>query len=239
LRVLIAELKLCDFLTFSSTLAFTIIGGISYPVYKPQPYLHNYALLYGFAGILYASLASPKKQVDEIDYRYLEEVEREIYVYPARPRNISVRRLLCNVKSEGYVEPFNWRPKSIYPWHVVHLAFMPGSVFETVILIRNPNIKLPNTIRIGVKRQGVFTVKYYQAEIKGYINGFSDPLNLGDVIKKGYTPSSYVTLLTTRTLRRDVPYSNIIAKGYYTEKKLAVIEYNIDFSNINFRLPIL
>jgi CRISPR type I-D-associated protein Csc1 len=237
-KLLIARLRLSDFLTFSSTISFTSIGDVSYPIYKPQPYLHNYALMYGFAGLLYASLASPKGQLNEIDYGQLDEIEEKFYVYPARPKAIGVRRLLCHVKSEGFAEPVQPKPKTVYPWHVVHMAFTPGSEFETVIVVRDERIKLPKTIRVGVKRQGVFSVEYQPAEVKGYVSGLSDPINLGDALLNGLAPNSYVVLLSTRTSRRNVHHSNLIVKGYYYEDKLALIEATKG-GRTTFKLPLM
>jgi len=237
-KVLIARLKLNDFLTFSSTISFTSIGGVSYPIYKPQPYLHNYALMYGFAGLLYASLASPGKQLNEIDYSQLNEIKEKFYVYPARPKAIVVRRLLCHVKSEGFAEPVQPKPKTVYPWHVVHMAFTPGSEFETVVIVRDERTRLPKTIRIGVKRQGVFSVEYRPAEVRGYVSGFSDPINLGDARLNNLTPDSYVVLLSTRTSHKNIPHSNLIVKGYYREDKLALIEAT-EGEKTTFKLPLM
>jgi len=241
MKILIAKLKLHNFLTFSSSIGFSVIGGVSYPVYKPQPYIHNYALMYGFAGLLYASLASPTKpkHPNEIDYNFLQDIEKKIYVYPARPSHLVIKRMLCNIKSEGYAEPTQPKPKTMYPWHVAHVYFGPESVFETVVAVKDESVKLPSVIRIGVKRQGVFKIEYAQAKIKDFTNGISDPINLGDMLKFGLRPDSYILVLSTKTKRVGVPYSNYIVKGLYREKKLAVIEGRIGKDTVTFKLPIL
>ena len=240
MKILIVRLKLHNFLTFSSSIGFSVIGGVSYPVYKPQPYLHNYALMYGFAGLLYASLASPTKpkHSNEIDYNLLQNIEKKIYVYPARPRHLVIKRMLCNIKGEGYAEPTQPKPKTMYPWHVAHIYFGPGSVFETVIIVKDNSTKLPSVIRVGVKRQGVFKVEYRQAKIKEFTNGISDPVNLGDIIRFGLKPYSYVLVLSTKTRRIGIPYSNYIVKGLYKENVLAVIEGKIGKETVSFKLPI-
>jgi len=240
MKILIAKLKLANFLTFSSSVGFSVIRGVSYPTYKPQPYIHNYALMYGFAGLLYASLASPTKPKypNEIDYNFLDEIEKKMYVYPARPKNLVIKRMLCNIKGEGYAEPTQPKPKTLYPWHVVHVYFAPNSVFETVIILFDETMKLPSTIRIGVKRQGVFKVEYAKADIVDYAHGFSDPINLGDAERFNYKPDSYVLILSTKTRRRGVPHSNYIVKGFYREKKLAVIRGRLGRELVTFRLPL-
>jgi len=238
MKIYIAELQLHGFLTFSSSIGFAVIGGVSYPVYRPQPYIHNYALMYGFRGIPYASLASKVGEFHQIDYKLLGEIENEIYVFPARPRSLTVKRMLCNVKGEGFAEPVMPRPKTMYPWHVVHMYITPGSVFETVVLVKKESIKLPSVIRIGVKRQGVFRVRYIEAEIEGYTSGYSDPINLGDVTRFGIRPDSYIILLTTKTERTGVSGSNQIVKGLYTGNKLAVIRARNDLHSAKFKLPI-
>jgi len=239
MKILIAKLKLHNFLTLSSSVGYSVIGGVTYTIYRPQPYLHNYALMYGFAGLLYASLASSAnpEHPNEIDYSFLEAIEKKIYAYPARPRHLVVKRMLCNVKSEGYAEPVQPHPKSMYPWHVAHVYFAPGSIFETVIIVKDDLIELPRTIRVGVKRQGVFKVEYTEAKIKDYIEGISDPINLGDVMRYGVKPDSYVLVLTTKTKRMGVPYSNYVVKGLYRSRILAVIEGRIGGETIEFRLP--
>jgi len=241
LKILIARLKLHSFLTFSSSVGYTLIGGVTYTVYRPQPYLHNYTLMYGFAGVLYASPASPisPQRPGEVDYRFLDEIESRLYVFPARPRHLSVKRMLCNIKGEGYAEPVQPKPKTVYPWHVAHVYFAPGSVFETVVIVKDNSIRLPNTIRIGVKRQGVFRVEYAEAEVTGYTDGISDPINLGDAVRFGVEPESYILLLATKTRRAGVPYSNYVVKGVYRDRKLAVIEGKVHGERIEFRLPIL
>jgi len=240
MRVLIARLKLSDFLTFSSSIGFSVIRGVTYPTYKPQPYIHNYALMYGFAGLLYASLGSPTKpkHPNVIDYSFLDEIEKKMYVYPARPKSLVIKRMLCNIKSEGYVEPTQPRPKSLYPWHVAHVYFAPNSVFETIIILYKEGIRLPRTIRVGVKRQGVFKVVYSDAKIDGYTSGFSDPINLGDAERFDYKPDSHVVVLTTKTRRKRVPHSNYIVKGFYRERKLAVIKGQIEGERVIFTLPL-
>lgn len=236
MKIYIVHLKLNDFLTFSSTVGFTSIGRVSYTVYKPQPYLHNYALMYGFTGLLYASLASlaGKNVRDikrEIDYSGLDEIEKKLYVYPARPKRLNVKRLLANVKGEGFVE-IQTNPKGAYPWHVIHVWFTPGTEFETV-LVADDKVRIPNTIRIGVKRQGVFTVKLEPAKIEGTVDGLSDPVNLGDLMKRGIRPRQAIILLRTKTVRKNVPYSNIIARIYHDNLTI------IKGENTEFFLPLL
>jgi len=240
MKVLVARLRLHDFLTFSSSVGYTVIGDVTYTVYRPQPYIHNYALMYGFAGLLYVSLASPTSpsQSYEIDYSYLDEVERKIYVYPARPGRLVVKRMLCNIKGEGCAEPLAPNPKSMYPWHVAHVYFAPGSVFETVILVKDEDVVLPETIRIGVKRQGVFKVEYAEAEIKGRTRGISDPINLGDAINQGVKPDSHILVLATKTRRKGTPYSNYVVKGIYNSEKLAIVEGRIGRETVVFKLPL-
>jgi len=238
MKIYVAELQLHNFLTFSSSVGFAVIGGVSYPVYRPQPYIHNYALMYGFRGIPYASLASKAGEFQQIDYSLLNEVENEMYVFPARPRALVIKRMLGNIRGEGYAEPIQPRPKTMYPWHVAHMYIAPGSIFETVILTKKEGVKLPTIIRIGAKRQGVFKVRYVEANIEGYTNGYSDPINLGDAIRFGMEPSSHVVLLATKTERIGVPRSNYVVKGFYERNVLAVIRARTGSSTVEFKLPI-
>jgi len=238
MKILICKLKLNNFLTFSSFVGYSVIAGVSYQVYKPQPYIHNYALMYGFAGLLYASLASPRKHVNEIEYRFLDMIEKKMYIYPARPRSLKIKRMLCNIKGEGYVDVVQPKPKSVYPWHVAHIYFAPGSIFETVLILFEENLKLPKTIRIGVKRQGVFEVSYREAKIAKDTSGFTDPVNLGDMERFGLTPDSYAVVLSTKTRRKGVPYSNIIVKAFYSKPVIKVIRGTIEGEKIVFHLPI-
>ncbi|MEM0014077.1 MAG: hypothetical protein QXL22_03800 [Candidatus Nezhaarchaeales archaeon] len=236
MKTYICTLRLCDYLTYSSSVGYANVMGVSYAVYKPQPYLHNYSLMYGFSGLLHASLASSAIEVGEIDYYWLDEVEKRLYVYPARPRRVNLKRMLLNIKGEGAVEIVQPKPKSMYPWHVVHLYFAPGSEFETVLVARSANVKIPNAVRVGVKRQGIFSVKCEEAEIKSRTSGPTDPVNLGDLLRDGVEPASYVALLDTKTVRRGVPNSNVIAKAYFNEPVVATLESR---SGIRFRVPLI
>ncbi|MEM1703593.1 MAG: hypothetical protein QXQ31_06035 [Zestosphaera sp.] len=235
-KTYICTLRLCDYMTFSSTVGYANVMGVTYAVYKPQPYLHNYPLMYGLGGLLYASLASPHVETTEVDYSFLDEVEKRFYVYPARPRRIALKRMLLNIKGEGAVEIVQPKPKSMYPWHVMHLYFAPGSVFETVVVARLDNVRIPSTIRVGVKRQGVFRVVCEEASVKGYTSGSTDPVNLGDLTRYKLNPDSYIVLLNTKTARRGVPSSNTIVKAYYRENRVTLLETR---SGIKFRVPLI
>ncbi|MEM3662868.1 MAG: hypothetical protein QXI68_04700 [Sulfolobales archaeon] len=235
-KVYICSLKLCDYLTFSSTIGYANIMDVTYTVYKPQPYLHNYSLMYGFGGLLYASLGSPHVETSQIEYSSLDDVEKKLYIYPARPKELHLRRMLMNIKGEGAVEVQQPRPKSMYPWHVAHLYFAPNSVFETVVVTKDDRIRLPKTVRVGVKRQGVFDVECEEAAIRGYTSGLTDPVNLGDLSRYELAPDSYVVLLSTKTARKGVPNSNIIVKAYYRENRVAMLETR---SRIKFRVPLI
>lgn len=234
-KTYICTLRLCDYLTFSSTVGYTNIMDVTYTVYKPQPYLHNYPLMYGFGGLLHVSLASPHVETMQIDYSSLDDIEGRLYIYPARPRRIFLKRMLLNIKGEGAIE-VQLKPKSIYPWHAVHLYFAPGSVFETVAIIKDDRVRIPKNIRVGVKRQGVFSVECEEASIKGYTSGLTDPVNLGDLSRYGLTPDSYVVLLNTKTARKGVPNSNTIVKAYYKENKVALLETR---SGMRFKVPLI
>lgn len=235
-KVYTCTLRLCDHLTFSSTVGYANVMDVTYMVYKPQPYLHNYPLMYGFSGMLHVLLASPTIETTEIDYSWLDEIEKRLYVYPARPKRISLKRMLLNIKGEGAVEVVQPRPKSMYPWHVMHLYFAPGSQFETVFVAKSVNVKIPATIRVGVKRQGVFRVECEEAVVKGYTSGLSDPINLGDLLKSGGNPTSYIVLLNTKTTRKGVPNSNIVAKAYFDKPIVAVLESR---SGVRFKVPLI
>jgi len=192
--------------------------------------------MYGFGGLLYATLASPHVEVTQIDYSLLDEVERKLYVYPARLRKVNLKRMLLNIKGEGAVEAVQPKPKSMYPWHVIHLYFAPGSIFETVVITRLDTVKIPSTIRIGVKRQGVFRVICEEARVVGKVSGLTDPVNLGDLTRYGLAPDSYIVLLNTKTTRKGVPNSNTIVKAYYRENKVALLETG---DGLRFRVPLI
>lgn len=232
----ICALRLCDYLTYSSAVGFAEIAGVTYTAYKPQPYLHNYPLMYGFAGILHASLASKAVETFEIDYSGLSEIEKGMYVYPARPRSIVLKRMLLNIKGEGAVDVVQPRPKGMYPWHVAHLYFAPGSVFETVLLVRSSSVRIPTAIRVGVKRQGTFSVECRKAKIREYVAGSTDPVNLGDLHRRALRPHSYTVLLNTKTVRKEVPYSNVVVRAYFDKPAVAVLEAE---NGARFKVPIV
>lgn len=195
MKMLACRLRLHGFLTFSSFVGVATIGGVTFTEYKPAPVIHNYPLMYAFAGLAHGSLASKSwSWSDPIkgslnapppEYRLLQEMLRRFYIYPAKPSSIVVARMLGVVGGERLAH-LQVRPKSMYPWRVVHHYFAPGSVFDTLVILYDEGFKLPRTIRLGAKRYGVFKVDCREAVVEGEWSYYSDPVNLDDVAKWGY-----------------------------------------------------
>lgn len=209
-NIYVCTLKLAGHLTFSSSISVTTIPSrrgkdAAFTVYKPAMVIHNYPLMYAFSGYAHGSLVSfrishtqvLKGEVPPPEYTLMKEITNRLYVYPARPRHILLDRMLAVATGEHIVQHVG-QPKAMYPWRVIHYYFLPGSIFETVVLTKN-GVRLPRTIRLGVKRQGVFEVSCRRAVVKGEIEAYTDPVNIADVEAWGYKPKSYITLLEPKS----------------------------------------
>lgn len=205
MELLACRLHLHGFLTFSSFTSVVPYGNTSFTEYKPAPVIHNYPLMYAFFGLVHGSLASKVRErpiedavrVAPPDYRLLKEVLRKLYVFPAKPYRLITTKMLAVAGGERLVQLVP-KPKAMYPWRVVHQYFAPGSIFDTILLVYDEDYIPPKTIRLGVKRYGVFRVECVKANIVGEWHWYSDPVNVADIEKWGYTIVRQVTVLSPK-----------------------------------------
>lgn len=193
-------LRLEGYLTFSSTAAPAMVGrDLTVTEYRPAPVIHNIPLTYALAGLPHGSLGSrvnppPWKAKPEPPlYVAAEELREKIYVYPAKPVRIVLERQLAIAGGERLVS-LQAQFKSMYPWRVLHQYYAPGSEFVTTVLAP-PEWRPPRVVRFGAKRYGVARVVCREAEAVHAGLGFSDPVNLRDILSWGLKPHRIVVLL--------------------------------------------
>lgn len=193
-------LRLEGYLTFSSTAAPAMVGrDLTVTEYRPAPVIHNIPLAYALAGLLHGSLGSRvnpppwKAALEPPLYMIADEIRRRFYVYPAKPVKIVLERQLAIAGGERLVS-LQAQFKSMYPWRVLHQYYAPGSEFITTV-IAPPEWKNPRVVRFGTKRYGVARVICKEAEAVHAGLGFSDPVNLRDILSWGLKPRRIVVLL--------------------------------------------
>ena len=193
-------LRLDGYLTFSSTATPVVVNrDLTVTEYRPAPVIHNIPLTYALAGLPQGSLGSrvnppPWKAVPEPpEYTVAEELRAWFYVYPAKPVRIVLERQLAIAGGERLVS-LQAQFKSMYPWRVLHQYYAPGTVFLTAVLAP-PDWKPPRVARLGVKRYGVMRVECNGAEAVMAEPGFSDPVNLRDIVSWGLRPRRAIILL--------------------------------------------
>jgi CRISPR-associated protein Csc1 len=143
MQVYRAVLELLDYVFFA-----TLERG---KVYETGAFIHNYALTYAFrlASAPYSHLLQEPHYEDELH----PANERGVYLTPARPLDVSLRRVQFNTISEGY--GFAGKERSIgYPdWGFIR-ALRPGSRFDFYVLVADP-ATLPEASMFAAALQGL------------------------------------------------------------------------------------
>lgn len=129
-------------------------------VHMSLPLIHNYPLTL-------ALLGSPvEESYVSIAYNITKSVDAEkvwddhgFYVYPAKATKMYVRQLLFSMGGTGYLT-IKAKTRASIPDLTSHQVFLPGSVFETYIIAMSRYQSLPEFIRLGAKRYGVFKANY-------------------------------------------------------------------------------
>jgi hypothetical protein len=212
-------------------------------------FIHNYPLIYGVAGVSVESYAvipslhftfyggetvqalKPRVARTPLHYGFVEEQIKNlmdgrdsVYVYPAYPVRVSVKKIFMQARGTSYAE-FRGALKTVYPRLVHYVALIPPSEFRTIIL--TSGIELPRElyIRIGMKRMGLFKVYLREAKILGRIEDLAwsnVPVNIYDVSLFGYTPSDVIKVMETRSKPPSKPSASII--GYIRARGLFLVE---------------
>lgn len=237
MKPLACRLRLHGYLTFSSFVGVSTTGKVAFTEYKPAPVIHNYPLMYALAGLSHGSLASLawERPLDAVHqspppkYTLIPSIEKKLYAYPAKPFSIVTARMLSVAGGERLVH-LQVRPKSMYPWRVIHRYFAPGTIFDTLVIL-NEEARIPRTIRLGAKRYGVFSVECKIAREEGEWNGFSDPVNLDDVRKWGYNVLKSLTILERKK------GGGTIARAIF-DKPVKVLKARFRDGLAEFKLPL-
>ena len=248
LNAYVVDMYLLGLLLFSSEQRPAIAepGGA---VITTSHFIHNYPLIYGFNNrpveaytvipslhfLSYEKLGksrfAPKLAREPLKYTFVEEQIRRllrgepaIYVFPAYPERVFVRKFFMAAKGFGYAE-FRGRLKTVYPRLEHYVAITPPSRFKTVVL---STVELPPVlyIRIGMKRMGLFRARLHKAKIIGRVEEYawtSVPVNLYDVGLFGYTIYDAVKLREKRSKPPEKPLSSVI--GYVKTNNLVVLAY--------------
>lgn len=129
-------------------------------VHVSLPLIHNYPL----------TLALLSRPVEEsyvaIAYKITKSIETEkawgehgFYIYPAIATKMYVRQLLFSMDGTGYLT-MKAKTRASVPDLTAHQVFLPGSVFKTYVITKSSELNLPEFIRLGAKRYGVFKANY-------------------------------------------------------------------------------
>lgn len=261
IKVYIADLQLHGVLLFATEQRPSLAeeGGA---IITTGHYIHNYPLIYGIAGVNVESYAvipslhftfyesekmqalKPRIARTPLRYGFVEkQIERllegrdSIYVFPAYPTKVSIKKFFMQAKGTSYAE-FRGRLKTIYPRLVHYVAIVPPSEFRSIVLTSNVEMPRELYMRIGMKRMGLFKVYLREAEISGRIEDLawsSVPVNIYDVSLFGYSPIESIKVMETRSKPPSKPSTSVIgyirARGLFlvepTKKKLRREEYRV------------
>jgi len=256
LRAYLADMHLHGILLFSSVCrpALAKPGGA---FIQCAGYIHNYALIYGFSNVPVASYAVvPSRHF--LAYRSLETRSRRIapflasarpltyllvreaiekllrdedsiYVYPAQPVEVHVKKFLMSAKGSGYAE-VRGSLKTVYPRMEHYVALVPPSRFKTIVLASGRK-ELPKVmfVRIGMKRLGIFKVVLRECRIDRRVpdpRWSSLPVNLYDTELFGYDVMDFVKVLETPSKPTDsngriVPQASVV--GYALVRDMYIV----------------
>lgn len=125
------------------------------------PVIHNHPLMLALLGLPVERSYVAVSGVIEHS-RSAEDVwrERGFYVYPAAPVRLYTKTTTFSMAGTGHLG-IKVATRAPAPDLTAHQLFLPGSAFKTYIIAREGAEKnLPQVIRLGAKRFGVFKVDY-------------------------------------------------------------------------------
>jgi len=257
--VYLADLELQGVLMFSTEQKPSLAkeGGA---LITPGHFIHNYPLIYGFAQRNVESYAvipslhylsyeelkksrfTPESAQKSLHYGFIEEQIRNfldggggIYIFPAFPLRVFVKKFFMAAKGTSYAE-FRGALKTVFPRIVHYIAVVPPSLFRTIVLARNIYPPESMYIRIGMKRMSVMKVRLRRADIVGKENAAtwsSIPVNLHDVETYfKYMVEDFLRVLETRSKPPGKPKVSLI--GYVKARNL----FRITCGSIEYKLPL-
>mgnify|MGYP001626199304 CR=1 FL=1 len=262
LKIYIADLELQGVLLFATEQRPSLAeeGGA---VISTGHYIHNYPLIYGFANrnvesysvipslhfLSYEDLKksqfAPKIARSPLCYSFVEEQlknllgdKESIYVFPACPEKIVVKKFFMQAKGSGYAES-RGALKIVYPRLEHYVALVPPSRFKTVVLTNG--VELPHMVfvRIGMKRMGLFKVYLREARIERQIEELAwtnIPVNLFDIEQFGYSVEDFIKVLETRSKTPNKILASLV--GYVKARKLFMVSGGDHLKEITIRVPL-
>ena len=153
-------------------------------VHVPLPVIHNHPLTLAFLGRpVDAAYASVSLQPDRVSRFYSpREVweEHGFYVYPALARKSVVKQVTMSMSGTGLVQ-LKPRTRAPVPDWTGHRVYLPGTVFETYMLVDEDRFSPPGIVRLGAKRFGVFRVRARRAGFRWLKSGeATHPFNVSE-----------------------------------------------------------
>lgn len=247
LNIYVADLELHGVLIFATEQRPSLAeeGG---PIISTGHYIHNYPLIYGFAGrnieaysvipslhfLSYEDLGKNmmiRNNKRKLQYTYVEEQLRNllegresIYVFPAYPEKVIAKKFFMQAKGSGYAE-FRGALKTVYPRLEHYVAIVPPSRFKTIVISRGSELPKEMYLRIGMKRMGLFKVYLRKADIGENVVEpvwSTIPVNLYDVEIFGYTPVDVAKVLETRSKAPGKLLASVI--GYIRARNMFVVK---------------
>lgn len=236
-KAYLVELELHGVLIYSSEVK-PAIGEAGGAIHTTSPYIHNYPLFYGFCGknvesygvipalhrFTYSGVETTRGQrkIVKTPLQYttvtkilddLMKMKKGFYIFPAKPLEVHFKKFFISGKGMSYGEIMG-ALKTVFPRITHHVALVPPSRFQTVLLSSNMTFPRELFIRIGMKRMGIMKAKLTELEIYGRhktAKWSSIPVNLRDVKLFGYSPTGVITVLETRSKPRNFPEASKIA----------------------------
>lgn len=256
MRIYKANFHLQGVLVFSTEVRPMISSGKSMGSYiSPSPHIHNYPVIYGMLGkpaeayFVFPSLhyldyterrktAVSKKGLQYTSVKKLlkdfKEGKDSFYVFPLVPVKFSVSSFLLSAESWSYVVPTRLPLKNVFPRLTSYSVFMPGSEFTTYVVTQG-NVKLPEWIRIGKKRWGLFKIEYNEIKVEKVekrVNELSSiPINSADAEFFGFHLNSFAKVLETPNVEEGVI-------GWGQLEECEVIIGRLDKAKVELCLPI-
>ena len=256
MRLYRASFKLHGILIFSSEIRPMITAGEAMGSYiSPSPYIHNYPVMYGLLGkpsetyfvfpslhyLDYEERMSRAPTRRGLQYTSIKKLLEDFkngrdsfYVFPLAPTRLVVSSFLLSAESWSYVIPTRSPTKNVFPRLTSYTAFMPGSEFETYVVIQG-SIKPPRWVRIGKKRWGIFRVDYDEVrveEVRVERNRVTSiPINYNDARFFGFEARSFSKVLETPNIEEGLI-------GWAELEECTVIQGTINRDKIEVCLPI-
>jgi len=161
-------------------------------VHISLPLIHNYPIMLALLGrpveLSYVSLSGMITRTEDPSKVWNEY---GFYVYPALGKKLLTKTMVFSIGDSSHIM-LKTKTRAPVPDLTANQVYLPGSIFKTFILLNRSNpLKLPQFIRLGAKRYGVFKLEIVNrsvGRVKEYISGLEvkHPYNAKDCPSKNY-----------------------------------------------------